>query len=115
MTYQVLRGMYRKKNDKKVIILFVSAFLYLHHQENQLHNRNTGRTNESTRTSSSSNPSAAGLFESEGWEGDADVHDWEPFRLLGRSMIDYIADYYRDIEYRPVRAQVEPGYLQVGG
>lgn len=53
------------------------------------------------------------LFESEGWEGGADVSDWEPFRLLGRSMVDYIADYYRDVESRPVRAQVEPEYLQV--
>lgn len=56
---------------------------------------------------------STGLFESEGWEGEADVSDWEPFRLLGRSMVDYIANYYKDVESRPVRAQVEPGYLKV--
>lgn len=53
------------------------------------------------------------LFTSEGWEGEADVSDWEPFRLLGRSMIDYIADYYQGVESLPVRARVEPGYLKV--
>lgn len=54
-------------------------------------------------------------FATEGWEGDADVSDWEPFRLLGRSMVDYIADYYQGIESRPVKSNVEPGYLKVGG
>lgn len=53
------------------------------------------------------------MFETEGWEGEADVSDWEPFRLLGRSMVDYIANYYEQVEARPVRARVEPGYLQV--
>lgn len=53
------------------------------------------------------------LFEAEGWEGEADVSDWEPFRLLGRSMVDYIADYYQGVESLPVRAIVEPGYLKV--
>lgn len=53
------------------------------------------------------------LFAAEGWEGDADVSDWEPFRLLGRSMIDYIADYYQRVESLPVSARVEPGYLKV--
>ncbi|CAM9654577.1 unnamed protein product [Ectocarpus sp. 6 AP-2014] len=52
------------------------------------------------------------LFEAEGWEGEADVSDWEPFRLLGRSMVDYIADYYQRVESLPVRAIVEPGYLK---
>ncbi|CAM9771919.1 unnamed protein product, partial [Ectocarpus sp. 13 AM-2016] len=52
------------------------------------------------------------LFEAEGWEGEADVSDWEPFRLLGRSMVDYIADYYQGVESLPVRAIVEPGYLK---
>lgn len=41
------------------------------------------------------------------------MSDWEPFRLLGRSMIDYIADYYQGVESFPVRARVEPGYLKV--
>ena len=53
------------------------------------------------------------MFDSEGWEGDADVFDWEPFRLLGRSMVDYIANYYQHVEARPVGARVEPGYLKV--
>ncbi|CAM9422706.1 unnamed protein product [Pylaiella littoralis] len=52
------------------------------------------------------------LFATEGWEGEADVSDWEPFRLLGRSMVEYIADYYEGVESRPVRAKVEPGYLK---
>eukprot|EP00903_Cladosiphon_okamuranus_P005441 g5426.t1 len=52
------------------------------------------------------------FFATEGWEGGADVSDWEPFRLLGRSMIDYIADYYQAVESLPVRARVEPGYLK---
>lgn len=53
------------------------------------------------------------LFETEGWEGEADVSDWEPFRLLGRSMIDYIANYYQQVEGRAVGPSVEPGYLKV--
>eukprot|EP00752_Nemacystus_decipiens_P002073 g1984.t1 len=53
------------------------------------------------------------LFATEGWEGDADVSDWEPFRLLGKSMVDYIADYYQGVESRPVGAQVKPGYLKL--
>ena len=52
-------------------------------------------------------------FQEEGWEGTADVSDWEPFRVLGRSMIEYVAKYYREVESRPVRARVEPGYLKV--
>lgn len=53
------------------------------------------------------------LFEPEGWEGAANVSDWEPFRQLGRSMVDYIANYYQTVEDYPVRAGVEPGYLKV--
>lgn len=53
------------------------------------------------------------LFATEGWEGEASVSDWEPFRLLGRSMVEYMADYYQGVESRPVRARVEPGYLKV--
>ncbi|CAN0549835.1 unnamed protein product, partial [Ectocarpus sp. 8 AP-2014] len=45
---------------------------------------------------------SARLFASEGWEGACHVSDWEPFRMLGRSMVDYIADYYQGIESRPV-------------
>ncbi|CAM9405451.1 unnamed protein product, partial [Ascophyllum nodosum] len=52
------------------------------------------------------------LFKEEGWEGSKDISDWEPFRVVGRSMIEYVAKYYREIESRPVRARVEPGYLR---
>lgn len=40
--------------------------------------------------------------------------DWEPFRDLGRDMIDFVVDYYNRVEKIPVRAQVKPGYLKVG-
>lgn len=52
-------------------------------------------------------------FEAEGWEGGAHVSDWEPLRLLGKSMIDYMVDYYQRVEDFPVRPDVEPGYLKV--
>lgn len=54
-----------------------------------------------------------GLFKTEGWEGESDVFDWEPFRLLGGSMVEYIADYYQRVEAHPVAAQVDAGYLKV--
>ncbi|XP_042487278.1 tyrosine/DOPA decarboxylase 2-like [Macadamia integrifolia] len=38
--------------------------------------------------------------------------DPEEFRRQGHMIIDFLADYYRDIEKYPVRSQVEPGYLQ---
>ncbi|CAI5976046.1 unnamed protein product [Closterium sp. NIES-64] len=38
--------------------------------------------------------------------------DAEEFRAHAHRMVDYIADYYRDIESHPVRSTVEPGYLQ---
>ncbi|KAF5180974.1 Tyrosine/DOPA decarboxylase [Thalictrum thalictroides] len=38
--------------------------------------------------------------------------DPEEFRRQGHMMIDFLADYYRDIEKYPVRSQVEPGYLR---
>ncbi|RVW23702.1 Tyrosine/DOPA decarboxylase 2 [Vitis vinifera] len=37
--------------------------------------------------------------------------DHEEFRRQGHMIIDFIANYYRDIEKYPVRSQVEPGYL----
>ncbi|XP_043700782.1 tyrosine/DOPA decarboxylase 2-like isoform X2 [Telopea speciosissima] len=37
--------------------------------------------------------------------------DPEEFRKQGHMIIDFLADYYRDIEKYPVRSQVEPGYL----
>ncbi|KAF8408813.1 hypothetical protein HHK36_004882 [Tetracentron sinense] len=38
--------------------------------------------------------------------------DPEEFRRQGHMVIDFLADYYRDIEKYPVRSQVEPGYLR---
>nr|ABJ16446.1 tyrosine decarboxylase [Aristolochia contorta] len=38
--------------------------------------------------------------------------DPEEFRRQGHMMIDFLADYYRDVEKYPVRSQVEPGYLR---
>ena len=46
-------------------------------------------------------------------DGFRNISDWELFRVLGRSMIDDICKYYKDVESRPVRAQVESGYLRV--
>ncbi|KAK9088460.1 hypothetical protein Scep_027542 [Stephania cephalantha] len=38
--------------------------------------------------------------------------DPEEFRRQGHMIIDFLADYYRDVEKYPVRSQVEPGYLK---
>ncbi|KAK4589059.1 hypothetical protein RGQ29_019884 [Quercus rubra] len=38
--------------------------------------------------------------------------DPEEFRRQGHMIIDFLADYYRDVEKYPVQSQVEPGYLQ---
>lgn len=38
--------------------------------------------------------------------------DPEEFRKHAHRMVDFIADYHRDIENFPVQSQVEPGYLQ---
>ncbi|XP_024514926.1 tyrosine decarboxylase 1 isoform X2 [Selaginella moellendorffii] len=38
--------------------------------------------------------------------------DAEEFRKHAHEMVDFIADYYRDIESFPVRSQVSPGYLK---
>ncbi|KAK2981136.1 hypothetical protein RJ640_024839 [Escallonia rubra] len=38
--------------------------------------------------------------------------DHEEFRRQGHMVIDFLADYYQNIETYPVRSQVEPGYLQ---
>ncbi|KAF6166145.1 hypothetical protein GIB67_023855 [Kingdonia uniflora] len=38
--------------------------------------------------------------------------DPEEFRRQGHMIIDFLADYYRDIEKFPVRSQVQPGYLR---
>lgn len=37
--------------------------------------------------------------------------DPEEFRRQGHMVIDFLADYYRDVHNYPVRSQVEPGYL----
>lgn len=33
------------------------------------------------------------------------------FRKQGYAMVDWICSYYSSVEQRPVRSQVEPGYL----
>ncbi|KAL3643684.1 hypothetical protein CASFOL_014499 [Castilleja foliolosa] len=38
--------------------------------------------------------------------------DPEEFRRQGHLVIDFIANYYKNVEKYPVRSQVEPGYLQ---
>ncbi|XP_031270658.1 tyrosine/DOPA decarboxylase 1-like [Pistacia vera] len=37
--------------------------------------------------------------------------DSEELRRQGHMIIDFIADYYKNVEKQPVRSQVEPGYL----
>ena len=37
--------------------------------------------------------------------------DIEEFRKQGYKMIDYICDYYKNVEKKPVLSKVEPGYL----
>ncbi|PHU12263.1 Aromatic-L-amino-acid decarboxylase [Capsicum chinense] len=38
--------------------------------------------------------------------------DPEEFRTQAHQMVDFIADYYKNIESYPVLSQVEPGYLR---
>nr|BBI36954.1 dopa decarboxylase [Etmopterus molleri] len=38
--------------------------------------------------------------------------DFEEFRTRGKEMVDYIADYLKTVERRPVYPLVEPGYLR---
>jgi aromatic-L-amino-acid decarboxylase len=38
--------------------------------------------------------------------------DVEEFRKHAHQMVDFVADYHRDIESFPVRSQVKPGYLR---
>ncbi|KAG6434570.1 hypothetical protein SASPL_106208 [Salvia splendens] len=38
--------------------------------------------------------------------------DAEQLREYGHQMVDFIADYYKNIESFPVRSQVQPGYLR---
>jgi aromatic-L-amino-acid decarboxylase len=38
----------------------------------------------------------------------------DEFRRLGREMVDWIADYYQDIEQFPVLSQVQPGEIRAG-
>ncbi|XP_024515922.1 tyrosine decarboxylase 1 isoform X2 [Selaginella moellendorffii] len=38
--------------------------------------------------------------------------DPQEFRAQAHKMVDFIADYYRDVESLPVRSQVTPGYLR---
>eukprot|EP00898_Chlorokybus_atmophyticus_P001113 jgi/Chlat1/2001/Chrsp158S00128 len=47
-------------------------------------------------------------------EHGATHHPWsnEEFRAHAHAMVDFIADYYRDIEQYPVRSKVSPGFLK---
>ncbi|XP_075508293.1 tyrosine decarboxylase 2 isoform X2 [Primulina tabacum] len=45
-------------------------------------------------------------------EGDMKTMDSEQLREYAHKMVDFIADYYKDIETFPVLSQVQPGYLQ---
>ena len=38
--------------------------------------------------------------------------DAAEFRVRGKEMIDYVADYLESIQDRPPLAQVQPGYLK---
>ncbi|XP_078093012.1 aromatic-L-amino-acid decarboxylase [Mustelus asterias] len=38
--------------------------------------------------------------------------DFEEFRTRGKEMVDYITEYYKSIEQRPVYPAVQPGYLR---
>jgi aromatic-L-amino-acid decarboxylase len=38
--------------------------------------------------------------------------DSKEFRIRGKEMIDYVADYLDSIEKRPVLPQIKPGYLR---
>nr|ACO90256.1 tyrosine/dopa decarboxylase-like protein [Eschscholzia californica] len=51
------------------------------------------------------------LLENNSAFGSLNPLDPEEFRKQGHMIIDFLADYYRDIEKYPVRSQVEPGYL----
>lgn len=41
------------------------------------------------------------------------VVDWEDFRKHGHELIDYIADYYKNLEKLNVSSDVKPGFLKV--
>ncbi|XP_073292328.1 tyrosine decarboxylase 2 isoform X3 [Primulina huaijiensis] len=45
-------------------------------------------------------------------EGDMKTMDSEQLREYAHKMVDFIADYYKDIETFPVLSQVQPGYLR---
>ncbi|XP_073303456.1 tyrosine decarboxylase-like [Primulina huaijiensis] len=47
-----------------------------------------------------------------GFSGTIKPMDPEEFRRQGHMVIDFIADYYKNVEKYPVRSQVEPGYLR---
>ncbi|KZV58274.1 Tyrosine/DOPA decarboxylase [Dorcoceras hygrometricum] len=47
-----------------------------------------------------------------GFAGTIKPMDPEEFRRQGHMVIDFIADYYKNVEKYPVRSQVEPGYLR---
>jgi len=37
---------------------------------------------------------------------------WEDFRHNAHQTVDFIVDYYKNLEQRPVLSQVKPGYLK---
>ncbi|XVF45995.1 hypothetical protein PTKIN_Ptkin02bG0252600 [Pterospermum kingtungense] len=45
-------------------------------------------------------------------KSDANPLDPEKFRRQGHMIIDFLADYYKNVEKYPVLSQVEPGYLR---
>jgi aromatic-L-amino-acid/L-tryptophan decarboxylase len=51
-------------------------------------------------------------IESQGFAPDSGDMSAEDFRRFGREVVDWIADYFEQIEERPVLAQVEPGQLK---
>nr|AOC38014.1 tyrosine decarboxylase [Rehmannia glutinosa] len=51
------------------------------------------------------------IFEN-GFSGTIKPLDPEEFRRQGHLVIDFLADYYKNVEKYPVRSQVEPGYLK---
>lgn len=37
--------------------------------------------------------------------------NYEEFRVYGKQMVDYICDYVKTIEEKPVAPAIDPGYL----
>lgn len=63
-------------------------------------------------TSSSSSSSPSSPFATAAGAGVAAALDWEHFRTHGHELVDFIVDYYKSVEARPVKSPVAPGYLR---